>query len=182
MTEIWKDINDFGHLYEVSNTGWVRRRETKFTTPFGTIQVPPIIVQPQVSGRSLIVPLTYKEIDSKVIHQPYRHIKRLVAEAFVPNPESHSHVRIKDGNILNNHAGNIEWYSPNYQDKTQDELMYKWRVKNLATNEIYDSRKDLARKLGCSYEYLCNRIRLNKPTKYGHFIMIPPEDGDSRKN
>jgi hypothetical protein len=176
MTEIWKDIQGFGEQYEVSNTGWVRRRATDFTTPFGTIQIPPIYIQPQVSGRSLIVPLIYKEIDSKAIHQPYRHIKQLVAEAFIPNPEGHNHVRIKDGDVLNNSSDNLEWFSPNYQDGTQDALMYKWKVKNVATGEIYDSRKDLARKLGCSYEYLCNRIRLGKSTKHGHFIMIPPED------
>lgn len=175
MTEIWKDIEGFGNQYEVSNTGWVRRKTSNFTTIFGTIQIPPIYITPRVSGRSLIVPLSYKEVGSKVIHQPYRHISMLVAQAFVPNTDGYTHVRTIDGDVLNNKSENIEWYSPDYQNGNQDALMYKCRVKNVLTGEIYTSRKELATKLNISYEYLCNRIRLDKATKHGKFIMIPPD-------
>ena len=175
MEEVWKNIEGFNDQYEVSNTGWVRRKAYYYDTPCGTLLIPASYVSPRISGKSMIVSLAYKDPGSKVAHQPYRHLRMLVADAFIPNPENHSHVRYVDGSCINNAATNLEWYSPNYQGDYDNTLMYKWRVKNADTGEIYDSRKKLSEILGCSYEYLCNRIRLNKTTKYGKFIMMPPE-------
>ena len=39
----------------------------------------------------------------------YVSVHRLVAEAFVPNPDNLSWVRHIDGNTINNEASNLEW-------------------------------------------------------------------------
>lgn len=38
-----------------------------------------------------------------------RPVHKLVAEAFVPNPEGKKNIRHKDGDIRNNQADNLEW-------------------------------------------------------------------------
>lgn len=92
----WKTLNE-NNRYEVSDTGLVRRIDTKRNLS-GCI----------TSGyRS--VKLTFD--NSK---QQRFYIHRLVAEHFIhnPDPKNKTTVNHKDGNKLNNNVKNLEWVSP----------------------------------------------------------------------
>ena len=91
MKEEWKDIEGYEGLYRVSNTGKVLsvRRNREFS-----LNPNPLYVNVSLS----------KEGDSKSFS-----VHRLVAKAFVPNPENKTDVNHIDGNKLNNNSWNLEW-------------------------------------------------------------------------
>lgn len=67
-----------------------------------------------------IVPKTYTSSAGNfdcLEYQGKRHwVHRLVAEAFIPNPDRHKYVLHKDGNKRNNHYSNLYWSSTTYRD------------------------------------------------------------------
>jgi len=87
----WKQTKFEG--YYVSDTGIVKRRG-RFLLPIINKKGYEVVYpsSPNVEG--------YKT--SVMIH-------RLVAEAFIPNPDNKPQVNHKDGNKRNNHATNLEW-------------------------------------------------------------------------
>lgn len=93
---IWKTLKE-NNKYEISDTGLVRRIDTKQTLS-GCI----------TSGyRS--VKLTFNNSKQKRFY-----VHRLVAEHFInnPDPKNKTFVNHKDGNKLNNCVENLEWVSP----------------------------------------------------------------------
>lgn len=95
MTEIWKT---FEEGYSVSNEGNVRCDKTGY------------IFVGEISNAG------YKRINLNKTKKHYS-VHRLVAKAFVPNPDNKSVVNHIDGNKTNNRADNLEWVTPSENDK-----------------------------------------------------------------
>jgi DNA-binding transcriptional regulator YiaG len=71
-----------------------------------------------------------------------RYIHRLVAEAFIPNPENKATVNHKDGNKQNNHWTNLEWNSYSENNKHAYDIGTKKPVKHTdETKNAISSKK-----------------------------------------
>lgn len=97
--EIWKPIKGFEGEYEISNFGQVKSLKTNI-----------ILHQYKYRGGYLEVHLRQH---SKKFHKK---IHRLVAEAFIPNPNNYPEVNHKDENKKNNRFDNLEWCTHQYNN------------------------------------------------------------------
>jgi NADH:ubiquinone oxidoreductase subunit len=89
--EVWKPIKGYEGLYEVSNLGRVRKRVWK-----------------EVKGTDFCN--GYRRVNlNKDGEQKSMLVHRLVAEAFIPNPEGYPIINHIDECPSNNHADNLEW-------------------------------------------------------------------------
>lgn len=99
MKEEWKEIKGFEGAYMISNTGKVLSIPRR-----GTKQRKPALRALSLNHDGYVkVRLLYKGKDETA------RVHRLVAEAFIPNPEGKETVNHIDGNKENNNVDNLEW-------------------------------------------------------------------------
>jgi len=95
MEEIWRPIKNFEGLYEVSNFGRVKRE--------GRLKA-----QHKNNSGYFLVNLYKNNIQHTYL------VHRLVAEAFIENPNNYQCVNHKDEDKENNNANNLEWCTRKY--------------------------------------------------------------------
>ena len=106
MEEIWKDI----YVYQVSNLGKVKNRTTGK------------LLKTWKTNRGYLK--TGLSIDGICVKYS---IHRLVAMAFIPNPDNKPCVNHIDSDITNNKVDNLEWVTP--KENVHHSYLYGKRVK-----------------------------------------------------
>lgn len=158
VNEIWKDVIGYEGLYEVSNFGRVRSLDRTVVKKNMNKRIKGVIMKMQMCKGYHNVRLWKKGKGSTGI------VSRLVAQAFIPNPENKREVNHINGIKTNNHISNLEWCTgfENLQHAHRTGLSYKITDKDrekaviarkkvlskvvldTATGVFYDSSKEAA--------------------------------------
>ena len=105
--EIWKDIPGYEGLYQVSSGGSVRSVDRVIPHKRHGVC--------NCKGKELSLVVSrkgYRTVNLMVNGTHYlEFVHRLVATAFIPNPENKSQVNHIDGDKGNNNVNNLEWCS-----------------------------------------------------------------------
>lgn len=142
--EIWKIIDGYNGLYYVSNLGNVKSFNKNKE----------IILKSNLQKNGYIALNLYKN-GKRITYT----IHRLVAKAFIENPNNLPQVNHIDGNKLNNNLSNLEWCDNGHNIREAFRLGLNSRKKgienkrskkivNLKTNEVYYSLNEASIKLG----------------------------------
>jgi len=100
--EVWKDIKNYEGLYEVSNFGNVR------SLKYGKIKY----LKPAKNKGGYYFVILCKNGKTKNFR-----IHRLVANAFIENPNNYPQINHKDEDKTNNKASNLEWCNNQYNKR-----------------------------------------------------------------
>lgn len=137
--EVWKDVKGYDGLYQVSNLGRIKSvRKNMILSPF-------INTRGRYQARF--------KVKGKIA-RPFIH--RLVAEAFIPNPNNLPEINHKDENKLNNNVSNLEWCTTKYNSN------YGTRNKRIGESNRKNGTYDRQAK---ERSYIINQYDLN-----GNFI------------
>lgn len=132
MQEVWKDIKDFEGLYVVSNTGKVKSME-RFVMNNGGLQH-----RHERILKSNITKFGYKTVILCKEGKTYpKSVHRLVAEAFIPNPDNKPNVDHIDTNPSNNNVDNLRWVTQ--QENARNSLTRK-HISNSKKGHAYWGR------------------------------------------
>lgn len=163
MDEIWKAIPGFDGRYEVSNLGRVKSCDRFRKSKSGSLShVKERILKPRQDKNGYLEVAISK--DGK-LH--YFRCHRLVADAFIPNPNHFPVINHKDEDVTNNIVSNLEWCSVSYNTSFS---VYKRSQKVLFDGVEFPSIKALARHLNVDSKAIRYRLKVGGLYKGKHTI------------
>jgi len=181
MGETWKDVRDYEGIYQVSNTGKVKRIGEYRNQSGSTWRSERLLKPSPKDNKYMIVGLSKEgKVKNKYVH-------RLVAEAFVSNSKNKPTVNHKDGDRNNNHFSNLEWatYTENNihsidvlgrnTKNSSDSKTVLQFDKNGKFIKEYPSMREAERQTGISgIDKVCARVKYRKTA--GGYVWRYKED------
>ena len=166
MKEVWKDIKGYEGFYQISNFGNVRSLKKWSGIYKVYVDREKILKTTKFSNGYCFVSLKSKKYT----------VHRLVAEAFLENPNNYPIINHKDGNKQNNKIDNLEWCTYKHNIKEAQRIgLYDKRNKNISNNpirskkikildkrsgkeKIYKNMKKASISLGYNPSYISHKI------------------------
>lgn len=136
---MWADIPEYEAIYEISDVGIVRNKKTQR-----------IITAKDNGWGYLLIRLNKNGVRKGVA------VHRLVAMAFIPNPNGKPEVNHKDGNKLNNSVSNLEWVT------RSENISHAWHVlgkRNITNNDNHSKRRCICVELDKCFNSLAEGAR-----------------------
>ena len=157
--EIWEDIKDYEGLYQISNKGRIKNRYK--------------ILKPNTIKKTKNYSCKQIGLSKNSIKKMF-YIHRLVAQAFLPNPENKPQVNHIDSNSMNNFLENLEWCTKEENVKHSLEngnffrkTVYQYSLDGLLV-KIWKSTMEIERELGYKNPNISRACLNGRPTAYGY--------------
>lgn len=168
LKEIWLPVVGYESGYEVSNYGNVRSLARKINRSSTLMNIRERVLTKSIYNTG------YYYVALCGVGKPKKAtIHKIVAKAFIPNPDNKPYINHIDGNKLNNYVDNLEWCSPKENNLHARETgLARWakgkdaptsrEVINIKTGERFCSIRDAAKSSGLCEKYLSNNLRISK--------------------
>lgn len=169
MREIWKDIAGYEGVYQVSCLGRVKRIDC---VPERLLKIGKGSYQNNIDGTTYGVVVL--SLNGKTRTQ---NTHRLVAEAFIPNPDNKREVNHIDGNKWNNRVDNLEWVSHQENITHATRILHRneylgygivgHHVRCLETGEVFFSKREACRAKNIDRKDLYKHLKGEQPSTKG---------------